>query len=108
MPIIRSSTKMPSPPNMRRMAMGPKNWKRSSKRFESRFTALFSLGRRDLDRLAAAAGRGLVRIVEDETRAQLFLHEIQLGADQEEDSLGIDEDLHAPVFHHFLEGLGLR
>src|SRR6185503_16022491 len=71
-------------------------------------SVLGALSRRDLDALAAAARAGLVRIVEDKPRAQLFLHEIQFGADQEQDGLGIDEDLHALVFHHFLEGLGLR
>src|SRR6185503_2009968 len=61
------------------------------------------IGRSELYRLAAAAGRGLVRIVEHEGRGELVDLEIHLGAEQEHDRLGIDEQLDALVLDDFVE-----
>src|SRR3954466_2785251 len=56
-----------------------------------------SLRRRQLYRLPAAAGAGLVRIVEDELRLHLVGLVVHLGAEQEQHRLGIDQDLDALV-----------
>jgi len=57
------------------------------------------------DRFAAAAGRGLVRIVEHELRGELVGLVVHLGADQEQHGLGIDQDTHALVLDHLVGGL---
>ena len=58
--------------------------------------------RRELHRFAAAAGRGLVRIVEHELRRKLLGLVVHLGAEQEQHRLRIDQDLHALVLDHFV------
>ena len=52
---------------------------------------------RQLHRFAAAAGAGLVRVVEDELRLHLVGLVVHLGAEQEQHRLGIDQDLDALV-----------
>ena len=52
---------------------------------------------RQLHRLAAAAGAGLVRVVEDELGLHLVGLVVHLGAEQEQHGLGIDQDLDALV-----------
>src|SRR6266508_4419729 len=110
---IVPSAKMPAPPNMRRTATGPKA--ANSSRMSSGDTAAFQwmpllvrLGRRlrgrlELHRLAATAGRGLVRVVEDELRGELVGLVVHLGAEQEQHRLGIDEHPHALVLDHLVE-----
>src|SRR5665213_1332132 len=60
-----------------------------------------------LNRFTAAAGAGLVGIFEQKPGTQLFLDKIQFGADQEQDGLGVDENLHALVLHHFFKWPGV-
>src|SRR3954454_829447 len=59
--------------------------------------SILNLRGRQLYRLAATAGRDLVRIVEDELGLHLVGFVIHLGAEQEQHGLGIDQDLDAPV-----------
>src|SRR5829696_6349366 len=99
---------MPCPPNMRRVSTTPRGSKRS--RMASASTALpggkeLRLGGRDRDGFATAAGRGLVRIVEDELRRELGGLEVHLRPEQEQHGLGVDEDLHALVLDDVLTGL---
>src|SRR3954452_17680835 len=126
--IIRPSTKMPWPPNMRRTDTGPNSRKsswivsasisapsKSGYRFcvrareDDARTRLVRFGggrisgRRQLHRLPTATGRGLVRVVEHEGRGQLVHFEIHLGAEQEQHGLGIDQQLHALVFDNLVE-----
>ena len=54
------------------------------------------LGRLELHRFAAAAGRGLVRVVEHELRRQLLGLVVHLGAEQEQHRLRVDQDLARP------------
>src|SRR5664280_3791090 len=61
-----------------------------------------ALGRRELHGFAAAAGAGLVRIVEDELRRQLVGLVVHLGAEQEQHRLRIDQDLDALVLDHLV------
>src|ERR1044072_1603252 len=107
-PIIRPSMKMPAPPNMRRTDTGPNSLKSSP--IASASTALLMRvrggrtgGRRQLHRLAAAAGRGLVRVVEHEGRRELVDLEVHLGAEQEHDRLRVDQQLDALALHHLHE-----
>src|SRR6516165_9220922 len=58
---------------------------------------VLDLRRLELHRLAATAGRDLVRVVEDELRLHLVDLVVHLGAEQEQYGLGIDQDLHALV-----------
>src|SRR5258706_10115457 len=60
-------------------------------------TQWLNLRGRQLHGFAAAAGPGLVRVVEDELRRHLVDLVIHLGAQQEQHGLGIDQDLHALV-----------
>src|SRR5260370_23241665 len=62
------------------------------------------LRRRQLHRFAAAAGAGLVRIVEDELRRHLVDLVVHLGAEQKQHGLGIDQDLHALVLDDLVGG----
>src|SRR5580692_197262 len=62
------------------------------------------LGGGQLHRLAAAAGRDLVRVVEDELGLHLVGLVVHLGAQQEQHRLGIDQDLDALVLDHFVGG----
>src|SRR6266566_1245308 len=55
------------------------------------------LSGRQLHGFAAAAGAGLVRVVEDELRRHLVDLVVHLGAQQEQHGLRIDQDLHALV-----------
>jgi glutathione S-transferase len=61
----------------------------------------------ELDRFAAATGRGLVRIIEHELRRQLVDPVIHLGAQQEQHCLGIDQDAHALVLDDFVQRIDL-
>src|SRR6202012_6273733 len=65
------------------------------------------LRRRQLHRLAAAAGRNLVRVVEDELGLHLVGLVVHLGAEQEQHRLGIDQDLDALVLDHFVGGANI-
>src|SRR6266851_8980639 len=58
----------------------------------------------ELHRFAAAAGAGLVRIVEDELRRHLVDLVVHLGAEQKQHGLGIDQDLHALVLDDLVGG----
>src|SRR5579863_6956029 len=60
-------------------------------------------GRLDRDTLAAAAGVGLVRIVEHELGRQLGRLEVDLRAEQEQDRLGLDQDADALVLDDLVE-----
>ena len=63
----------------------------------------------DSERLAAAATITLVGIVEFEAFVQAFTHEVELGAVQISQALGIDQDLQAMGFkHHVFCGQGRR
>src|SRR5207237_3474486 len=64
--------------------------------------AILHLRRRQLHRFAAAAGGDLVGVVEDELGLHLVGLVVHLGAKQEQDRLGIDQDLHATVLDHFV------
>src|SRR5262249_46281652 len=128
--IIRPSTKMPWPPNMRRTDTGPNSRKsswivsssisapsKSGYRFcvrgrETRgrralvgFDAC-RIGRGELHRLAATAGRRLIWIVEHKGRGQLVDLEVHLGAEQEQHGLRVDQKLHALVLDHLVELVG--
>src|SRR5215813_8565889 len=56
----------------------------------------------ELHGFAAATGRDLVGIVEDELGLHLVGLVVHLGAEQEQHGLGIDEDLHALVLDDFV------
>src|SRR5215212_9185739 len=98
------SAEMPKPENIRRIVTGPKSENRSIRKSRSmrRPTLTSALRRRQLHRLAAAAGRDLVRVVEDELGLQLVGLVVHLGAEQEEHRLRVDQDFHAPVLDHFV------
>src|SRR5262245_52728577 len=92
------SAKMPAPPNMRRTLTGPKALNSSAMSSgdmprSPRPAALirsFARGLRrrlELDRFAAATGRGLVRIIEHELGGELVGLIVHLGADQEQHRL---------------------
>src|SRR3954453_2721024 len=126
--IIRPSTKMPWPPNMRRTDTGPNSRKssgivsasisapsKSGYRFcvrarENgvrtrlvRFGGGQISGRRQLHRLPTAAGRGLVRIVEHEGRGQFVHLEVHFGAKQEQNGFRVDQQFDALVLDDFIE-----
>src|SRR5688572_17369108 len=63
------------------------------------------LGSRGRDRhgLAAAAGGGLVRVLENELRCQLACLKVHLGTEKEQHGLRVDKDLHALVFHNLVQ-----
>src|SRR5215218_440506 len=63
------------------------------------------VGRRELYRLAAAAGRGLVGILEHELRRELVGAVIHLGAEQEQHGGGIDQHARAFALDDFVAGL---
>src|SRR5262245_38324834 len=101
---------MPAPPNMRRTVTGPKP--DSCSLMKSRYEALAAmarlfgrhrLGGLEHDRFTAAAGRGLVRVVENEARLQHRLLVVHLGAEQEQDGLGVDEYPDALVLDDLIE-----
>jgi len=60
---------------------------------------------RDLHGFAAAAGAGLIWIIEDELGRQFFGLIVHLGAEQEKHGLRIDQDLDALVLDNFVDGL---
>src|SRR3954451_5416652 len=62
------------------------------------------LRRRQLHGLAAAAGAGLVGIVEDELGLHLVGLVVHFGAEQEQPRLGIDQDLDALVLDNLIGG----
>ena len=67
-----------------------------------------SLAGVELHGFAAAAGRGLVRIVEHELRRQLVGLVVHLGAEQEQHGLRVDQDLDALVLDHLVGRLDAR
>src|SRR5882757_9251733 len=85
------SAEMPKPENIRRIVTGPKSENRSIRKSRSmrRPTRLLDLRRRELHRLAAAAGRNLVRVVEDELGLQLIGLVVHLGAEQKQHRLRV-------------------
>src|SRR2546430_12389562 len=103
------SAEMPKPENIGRIVTGPKSANRSIRKSRSmrRPTRLSDLCRRQLHRLAAATGRDLVRIVEDELGLHLVGLVVHLGAEQEQHGLRVDQDLHAPVLDHLVGGTDL-
>src|SRR5712664_587349 len=72
----------------------------------TRASAIYLRGRK-LHRLAATAGAGLVRIVEDELRRHLVGLVVHLVAQQKQYGLGIDQDLHALVLDDLVGGTDL-
>src|SRR3954454_1741752 len=68
-------------------------WKRSS---------LLDLRRRQLHRLAAAAGTDLVGVVEDELGLHLVRLVVHLGAEQEQHGLWVDQDLDALILDNLV------
>src|SRR3954454_22142005 len=100
------SAEMPKPENIGRIVTGPKSENRSIRKSRSmrRPTLTSDLRRRQLHGLAAAAGRDLVRIVEDELGLHLVGLVVHLGAEQEQHRLGIDRDLDAAVLDHLVGG----
>src|SRR6476646_5816304 len=129
--IISPPTKTADPPNMRRTSTGPNSTNssrmdsasmsapsKSGNRFcvrarETKATRLLSvgfdaprIGRGELHRLAAAAGGGLVRIVEHEGGGQLVDLEVHLGPEQEQNGFWIDQQRHALVFDRLIELVG--
>src|SRR5215475_6400885 len=63
--------------------------------------------RLELHGFAAAAGRDLVRIVEDELGLHLVGLVVHLGAQQVQHGLGVDQDLHALVLDDLVGGADL-
>src|SRR6266853_1623226 len=59
--------------------------------------------RSNVERLAAAAAALLVRVAEDKARLELLLDVIHLGAEDEHDGFGVDEDCHPLVLDDFVE-----
>src|SRR6266851_852467 len=57
----------------------------------------------NVERLAAAAAALFVRVAEDKARLELLLDVIHLGAEDEHDGLGVNEDRHALVLDDFVE-----
>src|SRR5262245_35474672 len=106
---MRPSRKIPAPPNMRRTVTGPKPESCSlRKSIYSALAAIGLFGRNRLSRLqhhrlAAAAGRGLVRVVENEARFQHRFLVVHLGAEQEQDGFRIDEELDTAVFDDLIQ-----
>src|ERR1700733_10558799 len=108
---------MPAPPNMRRTVTDPKAANNS--RMSSGPTAaprpcarlralLLSLGRRlELHRFAAPAGPGLVGIVEHELGGELLGLVVHLGAQEEQDRLGVDQHAYALVLDQLVGRLDL-
>src|SRR6202521_4653397 len=107
-PNMTPSAKMPARENMRRTETGPKA--ENSSRMVSgscsvtRSGARGVLGGRERHRLAAAAGRHLVRIAEDELGGQLVDREVHFRADQIEHGFGVDQHAHALRLHYFVAG----
>ena len=62
------------------------------------------IDRRERNRLAAAAGRGLVRIVEYELRRELRGREVHLRSEQEQHRLRVDQDGNALFLDDFIAG----
>src|SRR3569832_283794 len=99
------------------MVTGPKSENRSIRKSRSiappvpqnrlgrtatRAASAFDVGRLELHRLAAAAGANLVRIVEDELSLHSVGLVIHLGAEQEQNRFGVDQDLHALILDDFV------
>src|SRR3954452_8370478 len=110
--IISPSTKTPCPPNMGRTETGANSRKRS--RSASASTKVSVRVRRgcirrrgELHRFAAAAGRGLVRVVEHECRREFVDLEVHLGPEQEQNRLRVNQELHALVLNDLVELRGL-
>src|ERR1700674_5397250 len=107
-PNMTPSAKMPAPENMRRTETGPKA--ENSSRMVSgscsvtRSGARGVLGGCERHRLAAAAGRHLVRIAEDELGGQLVDREVHFRADQIEHGLLVDQHAHTLRLHYFVAG----
>src|SRR6188472_510823 len=100
---------MPKPENIGRIVTEPKSANRSVRKSRSmttpaRAARTLTLGRCQLHRLAAAAGRDLVRVVEDELGLHLVGLVVHFCAEQEQHRLWIDQDLDAPVLDHFVGG----
>src|SRR4051794_38037683 len=110
------SVEMPKPENIRRIVTGPKPANRSIRKSRSmRRSSLCvvppevepvrpksELRGRELHGFAAAAGAGLVRIVEDELRRHLVDLVVHLRTKQKQHRFGIDQYLHALVLDHFV------
>src|SRR5262245_66343133 len=93
---ITPSAKRPAPPNRRRSSTGPKaaNSSRMSSGDKPRPRRLLPFARGlELDRFAAAAGGGLVGIVEHELRRQPVGFVVTFGGDQEQHSIGIEQQV---------------
>src|SRR5262245_63401377 len=91
---ITPSAKRPAPPNSRRSSTGPKaaNNSRVSSGDKPRPRGLLRFARGlELDRFAAAAGGGLVGIVEHELRREPVGLVVHLGADEEKNGIGIGQ-----------------
>src|SRR5688572_6708884 len=93
---INPSRNTPAPLNMRRTVTGPKaenNSRMSSGSMDPAGSVRRRgiLRRRQLHGLAAAAGGGLVRVVEHELRRELLGLVVHLGAEQEQHRLGVDQ-----------------
>src|SRR6185437_15712699 len=78
-------------------AHGRRNWRQ---------LALIQLRRLDRHALAAAAGVGLVGIVESEPGGEPAHLVVDLGADQEQHRLGVHDDVDSLVLHDLVEWLG--
>src|SRR5512136_1511233 len=82
---LMPSAEMPKPENIGRIVTGPKSENRSVRKSRSMRARIrveelaIHLCRGKLHRLAAAAGAGLVRVVEDELRRQLVDLVVHLG-----------------------------
>src|SRR5690606_4450077 len=61
----------------------------------------------DAEAFAAAALAAHVGVVELEALVEAFLGEVQLGAVQIDQALGVDDDLHAVALEHLILGLQL-
>ena len=56
-----------------------------------------------MEGFAAAAAAFFIGIAEYESAFELLLHEIHLRADEEHDSLGVDQHTHAVTLNYFIE-----
>src|SRR5437764_13731694 len=57
----------------------------------------------NVERLAAAAAALLVRVAEDEPGLELFFDVIHLGAEDEHDGFGVDEDRYPLILDDFIK-----